>query len=185
MSKLVSIFKRRSGDQQSYEALLSPHISGLYKQAYRYTGSEHEAEDLLQDVLLEIYQKQAQLRAATAPAAWLHRCLYHRFIDSYRKRQRQLDTDADGDTLLATVASADNPEADLAYQQIIRAMQALTPAQRMVVSLHDIEAYTLTELSRTMAMPLGTLKSHLHRGRKVLQQQLSLQPFDNNQRYTQ
>ena len=183
MSKRVSIFKRRSGAKASYEALMAPYVNGLYKQAYRYTGNESDAEDLLQDLLLDMYQKQDKLRAAPVPKAWLHRCLYNRFIDDYRKQQRQPESDAINNENVLPLASVDSPEADVGYQQIIRCMQQLSPAQRMVVSLHDIEGYTLVELAQSMDMPLGTLKSHLHRARKVLKQQFDVQPFEGGARY--
>lgn len=156
---------------------MAPHINGLYKQAYRYTATEADAEDLLQDLLLDIYQKQDKLRAAPVAKAWLHRCLYNRFIDGYRKQQRQPERDVQASDSLAAIASNESPEADLGYQQIIQAMQLLSPAQRMVVSLHDIEGHSLVELSQSMDMPVGTLKSHLHRARKILKQEFKLQPF--------
>ena len=87
MSKVISFFKRRHKAQDSFETLIAPHLDTLYQQAYKYTGSEHEAEDLLQDVLVEVYQKCETLRVAPVRRAWLTRCMYCGFIDRYRKKK--------------------------------------------------------------------------------------------------
>ncbi len=182
MSQVVSLFRRR-GNEQSFEELVAPHMDALFKQAYHYTGSTHDAEDLLQDFLAELYQKQNKLRAVKSLRAWLMRYLYNRFIDSYRKRKNLPNLDSVHDEQMAnTLANDDSPENSYWHQQVLDGLATLSNEQRMVISLHDIEGYTLTELSEIMKIPLGTLKSHLHRGRRVLQKRFNLQPFDDTAR---
>ena len=125
--------------------------------------------------MLETHQREAQLREAPVPAAWLSRTLYHRFVDRYRKNKHyhnQLDIDDHAFEL----GSEGEHEADYLRVQLIRAMAQLSPEQHMAISLHDLEGKTLPEISETMHVPVGTLKSHLHRGRKILKNCLSLQP---------
>ena len=174
MSKILSFFGR-SQNTCNLSELLSPHLSRLYRQAYKYCGNEHDAEDLLQDLLIECNEREQQLRDAPVPAAWLSRVLYHRFVDRHRKQSRH-SQHQNIDDIENTLSSSDSPEANYLHQQLISAMTDLSSEQRMVISLHDIEGYTLAELSETMDIPLGTLKSHLHRGRKALKNAMRLQP---------
>lgn len=178
MSKVISLFKRRHAARDDFETLVAPHISALYRQAWQYSRNEDEAEDLLQELLVDSYQRQEALRAAPVPGAWLSRCLYHRFVDRYRKT-KALPRFEDIDVLTSSPVLGQHlsPEDQCWHEQLRRGLDALSAEQRMAITLHDIEGYTLNELSTTMDMPIGTLKSHLHRGRKVLQKRFASQPF--------
>lgn len=179
MSKVISFFRRQKSSQEQFQILVGPYMDLMYGQAYKYTGSAHAAEDLLQDLLVEIYQKLDKLAQIDSPKAWLMRCLYNRFVDSYRKHKAQPGFDDIHEPQTAnSLPHQDCPETNYLHQQIVDGLELLSADQRMVISLHDIEGYTLVELSEIMSMPVGTLKSHLHRGRKLLQQKLKLQPFD-------
>ena len=83
MMRLLDIF-RSASRQQQFEAQVKPHLANLYKQAFRYTGNAFDAEDLIQDVLLEAFEKRQSLKTVKNLGAWLNRCLYHRFVDRYR-----------------------------------------------------------------------------------------------------
>ena len=172
MSKILSYF-RRQHVECSLTELLAPHITRLYRQAYKYGGTEHEAEELIQELLIECSEREQQLREAPVPAAWLSRVLYHRFVDRHRKLERHnhhLDVDEQ------QLSSASSPEGDYLHQQLLSCLDTLSPEQRMVISLHDIEGYSLVEISDLMDIPVGTLKSHLHRGRKCIKNSMQLQP---------
>lgn len=184
MSKILSFFKRPSRSNSDFEALVAPYMAALHRQAFKYAGNESEAEDLLQEVLIEAYQRIDALQAAPMPLAWLTRCLYHRFVDTYRKQKaRPALEDIDALHLRDEPQAAGSPEAHYWHSQVLKSLTLLSPEQRMVVSLHDMEGYTLVELANIVEMPLGTLKSHLHRARKILQQEFKLQPFQPATRY--
>jgi RNA polymerase sigma-70 factor (ECF subfamily) len=181
MSKITSFFKgsllnRNASD--SFERKLAPHLERLYKQAYQYTGTAADAEDLLQDLLLELYSSPQKMLNIDNLPAWLNRCLYHRYIDRYRKTKRQppLKSIDDNDFENATTDS-NRPDHEYFHQQILSAMQLLNEQQRAIIIQHDINGYTLPELAEMMDIPLGTLKSHLHRGRQQLKKCLNLQPL--------
>lgn len=177
MNNIISLFSRVN-KTQPFEHLLAPHISSLYKQAYQYTGNANDADDLLQDVLLELFNKQEQMSQADNLPAWLNRCLYHRFVDRCRRKNRAPEHE-DIDALpIRDEQRSNEPEQFCVNKQIIAGLQSLNPVQRAVVSLHDISGFTLPELASIVDMPLGTLKSHLHRARKQLKKNLQLQPFD-------
>lgn len=185
MSKVISFFKRRHSTADSFEEMIAPHIDALYRQAYQYSRNEDEAEDLLQELLVETYQRQEQLRAAPVQRAWLSRSLYHRFVDRYRKTKALPQFDDIDTPALQFPALGGSPETQCWQYQVRQELEMLSAEQRMVISLHDIEGYTLKEISESLDMPLGTLKSHLHRGRKVLQKRLDVHPFDEPARYTE
>ena len=182
MNNIISLFSRRDG-RDSFESRLAPHVKGLYNQAWQYCGNAHDAEDLLQDLLLELYGKQEKMAAAENLPAWLNRCLYHRFIDHHRRQQRTpvLEDIADESHQhnLATPASA---ESDYLCGQIVAGMTQLSAVQRAVIGLHDISGFTLPEIADITDVPLGTLKSHLHRARKRLKSLLLVQPSMNAER---
>lgn len=178
MGNIVSLLSRKMG-AGSFESVLAPHLNMLYRQAYKYTGNGADAEDLLQDLLVHLYSRQKQLHAADNLAAWLARCLYHRFVDLHRQRKRIPGMeDIDSPVIDNALSQSDSGEAAYFHDQILSAMTQLTSIQRAVLSLHDIDGYTLPELVDILDCPLGTLKSHLHRARKRLKSELELQPID-------
>lgn len=179
MSKVISFFKSQKSSQEQFQLLVAPYMELMYGQAYKYTGSAHAAEDLLQDLLLELYQKQDKLAKVENPKAWLMRCLYNRFVDSYRKKKAQPGFDDIHDEQTSNrLAHRDCPETSYYHEQIVEGLELLSTEQRAVIGLHDLEGHTLAEISEALSMPVGTLKSHLHRGRKKLKEKLKLQPLE-------
>lgn len=183
MSKILSFLGIKE-KEQSFEAIISPHMNNLFKVAYQYTGTKHDAEDLLQDLLEYLFTKQTELRQIEKLKPWLMRCLYNRFIDLYRKKQRQPNLeDIDDEKIQPLFRHFDNHQQDDQHKEIYQAMNKLSADQRAVVTLHDINGYTLPELANIMDIPLGTLKSNLHRARATLKQHISLQPSELNIRH--
>lgn len=178
MKNILSFFRATSGEQ-SFEALISPHLNTLFKVAFQYTGNEHDAEDLLQDLLVYLFSKQTEINKVEKLKPWLMRCLYNRFIDLYRKNKRQPQVkNIDDEKVQPLFHHTDNHQAIEQQQEIYNAMATLSSIQRAVVTLHDINGYTLPELSEIMGTPLGTLKSHLHRARNILKKQIALTPAE-------
>ena len=183
MSQILSFFGIKE-KEQSFEELIHPHMSNLFKVAYQYTGTKHDAEDLLQDLLEFLLTRENELRKVEKLKPWLMRCLYNRFIDLYRKKQRQPNLeDIDDDKVQPLFRYFDNHQKDEQNKEIYTAMSKLSQDQRALVALHDIDGYTLPELSEIMDVPLGTLKSSLHRARKTLKQHITLQPYELNVRH--
>lgn len=176
MKSFLRIFRRTSSEHK-FEVLLRPYLNNLYKQAYHYTGNSYDAEDLLQDVLLEIYQKRQKLQHVKNLPAWLNRCLYFRFVDRHRARQRQPEMEElTNEDLNGRLQTACLSEDDYFKLQMYRGMEKLSAEQRGVINLHDLSGYSLPEISGMMGTPVGTLKSSLHRGRKKLREHLNLEP---------
>jgi RNA polymerase sigma factor (sigma-70 family) len=176
----------------NFEDLLRPQVEYLYRLAWRFTGSVADAEDLVQDLLLKLYPRTAELYEIEQLRPWLARVLYRQFVDSVRQQARSpitviADDRSDGENALdAFPAAKDGPE-DRAErsawrERILAALQQLNPEQRAVVAMHDIEGYSLEELETILATPLGTLKSRLHRARQRLRALLPMEPFSAAER---
>lgn len=164
-----------------FEAITRPHLDRLYRLAYRFTGSRHDAEDLVQSLLVKLVTQEARLAAVDLPGPWMARALYHLYVDHTRRRSRteaalgQPVTDTDFIDGLADEV-AESPE-QAAERQLLRrrlraALAQLPVEQRALIAWHDMEGYTLDELALALDVPLGTLKSRLHRGRASLRRHL-------------
>ncbi|RMH14974.1 MAG: RNA polymerase sigma factor [Gammaproteobacteria bacterium] len=177
MSKITDIFQ---GPTRRFERLLEPHLDGLYRLAYRFTGHQHDAEDLLQDLVVKLYQNPKGLLEANEPRPWLARSLRNLYIDTLRKENRSPQGylhEAGEEVLLQVEDQGSRPDTDLEQHQmqsdLSRALEALKSDYRELVILHDVEGYTLIELVEVLEQPLGTLKSRLHRARQQLRKILS------------
>jgi RNA polymerase sigma-70 factor (ECF subfamily) len=171
----------------NFEDLVRPQVEYLYRLAWRFTGSVADAEDLVQDVLLKLYPRTQEMLAIQKLRPWLARVLYHQYVDSVRQRARspvlQLVADGDGedDPLEKVPTTTDGPEEHAERSGlrdlILAALRQLNPEQRAVVTMHDVEGYSLEELETMLETPLGTLKSRLHRARQRLRALIPMEPF--------
>lgn len=174
----ISLFSRSKGKEAAFEELLTPHIGGLYRLAFRFCGAQHEAEDLVQELLLKLYPKRQELLQIDNLRPWLARSLRNHFIDTLRQRQRspiEYGVDHNHEELLNSQVSHDgDPYSHLAMtqlqRQILVAMESLNEEQKTLIMMHDVESYTLAELAEILDTPIGTLKSRLHRSRARLRE---------------
>ncbi len=169
---------------ESFEELLRPHLERLYRLAYRLTGSVHDAEDLLQDVLVKIFRRREELSSILDLSPWLGRVLYNQFIDDRRRyagRRLHVIKGADRpahepDPVDSLPSERPGPEDDAEQRvditRLNAALEKLSDEHRLVVLLHDSEGYTLSEIQRVTGTPVGTLKSRLHRARARLRELL-------------
>ena len=164
-------------NRQHFTTLIEPHMESLYRQAWRLCGNTADAEDLLQDLLIKLYPRLDEMTAIDKLRPWMARVLYRQFIDLKRSQNRSpihlaVDNSADSDAdqpLDELISHHSGPEQRLTQdhqqQRLITAIDQLNEEQRLVLTLHDVEGYTLPELSEILDCPLGTLKSRLHRAR--------------------
>lgn len=163
-----------------FERLLRPHFARMYRLAFQFTRSIPDAEDLVQDVLVSLYQRCDELTRISDLQPWLARVIYNRFVDQRRSFLRRRltsafrsNTSGDEESILELIPSdGPGPEelAALASQlsQLGDALRHLNEEQRVVVLLHDKEGCSLEEIEQMTGTPLGTVKSRLHRGRARL-----------------
>ena len=184
----VFSFKGNGSSRKRFESLLRPHFDGLYAAARRLVPAQVDTEDLVQDVCLKAFLKIDQFEEVTYPRAWLLKMLYHQFIDTHRSRQRSpityAETGADSIEPEDFSESSWQPEQladrEIRVSQVLRAMKCLDKELCALVAMHYIEGVTLEELHELTRLPVGTIKSQLHRTRvklgRLLQNEAILKP---------
>ena len=168
-------------NKQTFEKLVRPHFDRLYRLAFRLTGRKAEAEDLFQELLIKAFGKLDDLVHIDEPASWLSRVMYNLFIDEQRRFARsRLHTVGEGFLTgdgLEGFAGSEDPVRDQQrlekLQRLDLALAKLSDEHRMVVLLHDTEGYKLEEIQSLTGIPLGTVKSRLHRARARLREILT------------
>jgi RNA polymerase sigma-70 factor (ECF subfamily) len=158
-------------------------LDQLYAAALRMTRNPADAEDVVQETYAKAYASFHQFTPGTNLKAWLYRILTNTYINSYRKKQREPLTVPDDDTsdwYLYDKLGASNVEASaesevlekIPDEDVQRALEDLPEGFRMAVLLADIEGFSYKEIAEIMGVPIGTVMSRLHRGRKALQKAL-------------
>lgn len=184
-----------SEEAAEFERLLREHVSALYRSAYRWTGSVDRAEDLVQELLVRLYPRLAELRELDRVRPWAMRVMYRIFIDQLRRERgspvqfgadsEPADSTADGrhdGYIDPSPGPAELVERGISEAHIVAAWEQLGEEHRLVLSMHDIEDYSLPELSQIMEVPIGTLKSRLHRARAKLRDLLAMERFSATDR---
>ncbi len=156
--------------------MLRPHIEIMYRMAYRWVGSEHDAEDIVQDVLIKLVDRVAEMEALEQLRPWLIKCVYRRFIDVHRSQSR---SPVHSESSFATPESDESfSDAHADYRDEItqmidgealnEALQILDDKHRDIILLHDAEGYSASEVADITGESIGTVKSRLHRARNKL-----------------
>ncbi len=168
-----------------FEEQAMEHIDKLYAHAMRKTGNRVDANDLVQETYLKAFAAFDQFQQGTNIKAWLHRILENTYINQYRKLQNQpyyspleeLEDWQLGDAESRTATSSRSAEAEaidhLPASAVKDALQAIPEDFRAAVYLVDVEGYSYQEVADIMDTPTGTVMSRLHRGRKLLREQLA------------
>jgi RNA polymerase sigma-70 factor (ECF subfamily) len=180
----------RPADPAVFEGEMRPHIDALYRNALRLTGNSNDAEDLVQDTYLRAFRFFHQYALGTNAKAWLFRIMNTIFLNDYRKKSRQGDSlsyDELEEFYLynrAQEAAPTGPSAPvhvnpeeavlekLDIEAIERSIQELPEEFRETVTLATVEGLAYQEISDILAIPIGTVRSRLSRGRRLLQKAL-------------
>jgi RNA polymerase sigma-70 factor (ECF subfamily) len=176
----------RVADQAQFAEQALEYMPALYSAALRMTRNAADAEDLVQETYLRAYRGFGSFTEGTNLRAWLYRILTNTYINSYRARQRrpderQLDDVEDlylyrrlGAVEEAMAArSAEDELMDLfTDDQVKAALDSLPEQFRLAVYLADVEGFSYKEIADILDVPIGTVMSRLHRGRKAMQKEL-------------
>jgi RNA polymerase sigma-70 factor, ECF subfamily len=168
--------------KEEFEREAMPHMSLLHNYAYKMTGNELDADDLVQDTYLRAYRFFHKFEKGTNCKAWLFRIMKNLFINNYRKNQKQpnkVDYD-EIENFFETIKSdkldsndlQEKVFANLLDDELTRALNSMQDDFKTVVILCDIEGLSYEEIADFVQCPIGTVRSRLHRGRKMLQQKL-------------
>ncbi len=177
--------RNTNGDAKraEFEELARQYARDIYSGALRLTRNLDDAEDLAQEVFVRAYTAYDQFQAGTNFRAWLFRILTNTFINRYRRRARQPQTiawdDLTRESELETTAGrdeADQPEeallSEVADEEVERALAELPEEFRVAVILSDICDLSYREVADALKIPLGTVRSRLFRGRRLLRRSL-------------
>ena len=173
-------------DQATFSEQVAPFMDGLYGAAMRMTRNPADAEDLLQETFLRAYRGFPRFTEGTNLRAWLYRILTNTYINTYRARQRrpeQTELDEVEDLYLyrrlggleaaSLGRSAEDELMDLFTEgEVKEAIDGLPENFRVPVLLADVEGFAYKEIAEMLDIPIGTVMSRLHRGRKALQKSL-------------
>ena len=169
--------------QRIFDHEFMPHINSMYNFAYRLTLDEDDAKDLMQDTYLKAYRFIDSFQQGTNAKAWLFRILKNSFINDYRKKSKEpskvdyqeVESYYNSDDVDRQITPDLRVEAlqDMIGDEISNALNALDVDFRTVIILCDLEGFKYDEMAKILDIPIGTVRSRLHRARNLLKEKLS------------
>jgi len=179
---------RRAAKPARFEQLVQPHLEAMYRFAFRLSGQQHDAEDLVQDVVVKLYPRLEELEGIEQLRPWLNRVLYRHFIDQVRRKGRRADrpvsdvVEPDQQASFLDSYASDVPElaeqisAERLKPVMDSVIQELSPELRTLMLLHDVDGWSQEEIACVLEIPVGTVKSRVHRCRASLKKKLLERP---------
>ena len=170
-----------------FQAELMPVIDSLYNFAFRLTLDEDDANDLVQETYLKAYRFFEYFEQGTNAKAWLFRILKNSFINDFRKKSKQPakvdyseiegyynseDVESDSDAGGTSSDMRQQAVRDLIGDEVASALNSLPVDFRTVIILCDLEGFTYEEMAKVLDIPIGTVRSRLHRARNFLKEKL-------------
>ena len=169
-----------TGDRQAFAALVERHQARVLALLERLTGCREQARDLAQETFVSAYRKLATFEQRSAFSTWLHRIACNHAAAAGRRRRPVASLDAPpaaGRPALAPAAKLADVSARLEQEELARqvaaVLQRLDGRYREVVVLSDMQGASYEEIAATLDIPLGTVRSRLHRGRLELRRLLA------------
>ena len=176
--------------KSEFEKIFLPLIDNLYNVALRMTRNETDAEDLVQEAYLKAFRFFHRFERGTNARAWILTILTNTFRTRYRKKKQEPDmVDYEtvenfclADEIIKEITASDKSEAkganvtnilkDYVSDDVIKALETVPEQFRLAVLLSDVEAFSYQEISEILGISVGTVKSRIFRGRRILQKQL-------------
>ena len=168
-----------AGDTAAFERIYQQHNRRVFSLCLRMLGNATEAEDLTQDVFVQLFRKIGSFRGDSAFTTWLHRMTVNQVLMHFRKRGvRYESTTDDGELPTLVAVGTDRPSHMPIIDNIAleRAIAELPPGYRTVFILHDVEGYEHEEIARQLGCTVGTSKSQLHKARLRIRTLLDKKP---------
>ncbi|WP_442597559.1 RNA polymerase sigma factor SigW [Neobacillus sp. D3-1R] len=184
---MEAIVKKRilqvlKGDQDAYGEVVEIYKDKVYHLCFRILGNRHEAEDIAQDAFIRAYINISSFNIEMKFSTWIYRIATNLCIDRIRKKKPDYYLDAevagtDGLTMYSQISSnSDMPEKELESLELEETIQReilkLPDKYRTVIVLKYIEELSLIEIGEILNLPIGTVKTRIHRGREALRKQL-------------
>jgi RNA polymerase sigma-70 factor (ECF subfamily) len=165
-----------AGDMDAFEKVYRRYNQRVYSHCLRIVRNSADAEDLTQEVFIQLFRKINTFRGDSSFTTWLHRLTVNQVLMHLRKPIVKTEkTTEDGATPIRIVRGTENPSRMAQIDRIAldHAIAALPPGYRMVFILHDIEGYDHEEIGKILGCAVGTSKSQLHKARLRLRQFLT------------
>lgn len=158
----------REGDPGAFDRLYREHAGRVHAICLRITADRRRAEELTQDVFVRCWKRLPSFRGESRFTTWLYRVAVNLALDDRRRVRRRRERRSEGDP--DDLRSAPDPADE--RMDLERAVAGLPRGARVAVVLHDIEGYRYEEVAEMMGVSLGTVKSQIHRGRRLLRERL-------------
>jgi RNA polymerase sigma-70 factor (ECF subfamily) len=169
--------------QSIFNQEFMPHINSMYNFAYRLTLDPDDSKDLLQDTYLKAFRFIDSFQQGTNAKAWLFRILKNSFINDYRKKSKEpskvdyqeVESFYNSEEVDRQITPDLRVEAlqDMIGDEISVALNSLDVDFRTVIILCDLEGFKYEEMAKILDIPIGTVRSRLHRARNLLKEKLS------------
>jgi RNA polymerase sigma factor (sigma-70 family) len=168
--------------QAIFDQEFMPHIHSMYNFGYRLTLDRDDAKDLVQDTYLKAFRFIESFQKGTNAKAWLFRILKNSFINDYRKKSKEpskvdyqeVETYYNSDEVDRQITPDLRVESlkDMIGDEISNALNSLDVDFRTVIILCDLEGFKYEEMAKILDIPIGTVRSRLHRARNLLKEKL-------------
>src|SRR5690625_5284769 len=172
----------KKGDQAAYEEVVFFYQNKIYQHCYRMLGNAHEAEDIAQEAFIRAYVNIHSFDEKRKFSSWLYRIATNLSIDRLRKRKPDyfLDAEVKGTDGLDMYSQLQSEGASLVEEvennelqrYIHTKISELPPKYRSIIILRYLEEFSLKEISEILDIPVGTVKTRIHRGREALRKRL-------------
>jgi RNA polymerase sigma-70 factor, ECF subfamily len=169
--ELVRLFLE--GDQTAFATLVRRHERRVYNLAYRMLGRIEDAKEATQEALLSCFRHLDRFRGEAAFTTWLHRIAVNSCYDVLRKRTPQPVED---DELFERIPASDHADSTATAIDVQRALMKVPREFRAVLVMHDVQGLPYEDIAEALGVPLGTVKSRLHRGRVALARAMTGEP---------
>ncbi|HUP02011.1 MAG TPA: RNA polymerase sigma factor [Gemmatimonadota bacterium] len=170
----------QGGDPRAFSELMAAYQNAFYGLARRYTQSHEDADDVLQEAFVKIFQNLSGLTRREAFFPWARRIMVNTALDTIRRRRRSSEVEVpatEGIEVTQEDSRLEPPDRRVErcefFLKLERALRALPPRQREIVTLHDIEGLDTEEIARRCDCPPATVRSNLFYGREKLRRMLS------------
>ena len=168
----TALIRARGGDHDAFAELIEQHEAMVYSLAWNFFGDRSRAEEIAQDVFLQLYRNLGTIESDAHLLFWLRQVTTRRCIDLTRRaRMRVVSLEAAGE-----IETNDKPADPLRDRRLKRLIEELPEMQRAVVTLRYQEDLDPSEICRIVGMPVNTVKSHLHRALQALRRKLEKRP---------
>lgn len=168
-----------NGDKECFRILIDRYKERVFYVGKKFFSNPADAEDFSQEVFIRVYERLGSYRGRGSFAAWIYRLAFNLAVNKYHIKKRTL---FEGELPEETASHAYIPEEkvlDSLYKEKIREeLKVLPPGYQLVFNLHYFEGFTYPEISNITGFPVGTIKSHIYRGKNLLKERLAVYEYE-------